>query len=195
MNTMSTDGLFSGSKWEILKVLAQKETSPIELARTLDTTVANVSTQLRLLELAHFITKIRVPNALAGQPRVLYRLKKDIVHVAAATTHAQFKQQLDVTQHSIVMLHISRLPREVQGPLMACYVSFPQLFESHNSVYYADHGDRVISLIVSNNKKPLPPKILNVEFWGQRVGIEVDFFPLDKIPKFARLLQLGTNTA
>lgn len=186
---MSVDGLFSGKKWDILEELSQKAQSPIELARTLNTTVANISMQLRLLEVGHFVQKKRIKNAIAGQPRVVYSLKKEILYVMAATSQTTCKKMFDVTKEQSFMLNLWMLPHKTHGPLMACYVKYPLIFDKDNDVYYSEHGDGVIKIIVSNEKDPLPPKMLNVDFQGQRVGIEVDFITKKQIKKSYMALQ------
>jgi predicted transcriptional regulator len=71
---MEQETLFTASKWEILKLLESGPLSPIELASLSRTSVANVSQQLRLLEIAGLVTSERVPNRDKGQPRILYSI-------------------------------------------------------------------------------------------------------------------------
>lgn len=71
---METETLFTASKWELLQVLENGEQSPIELAEATNTSVANVSQQLRLLEMAKVVTTRRLGNRDKGQPRIMYSL-------------------------------------------------------------------------------------------------------------------------
>ncbi|MFH1770591.1 MAG: winged helix-turn-helix domain-containing protein [archaeon] len=71
---MDQETLFTGSKWDILKLLGQKKMSPLELARKSGTSTANISQQLRFLEMAGIVTSQRIPNRDKGQPRILYSL-------------------------------------------------------------------------------------------------------------------------
>ena len=71
---MDQETLFTGSKWDILKLLGQKKMSPIELAKKSGTSMANISQQLRFLEMAGIVTSQRISNRDKGQPRILYSL-------------------------------------------------------------------------------------------------------------------------
>ncbi|MFH1174196.1 MAG: helix-turn-helix domain-containing protein [archaeon] len=72
---MEQETLFTSSKWDILQSLGSGEKSPIELAKSSKTSVANISQQLRLLELAGFVSSRRISNRDKDKPRILYNLK------------------------------------------------------------------------------------------------------------------------
>jgi predicted ArsR family transcriptional regulator len=74
---MELETLLTGSKWEIIELLAQKKLSPIELAKSLNTTIANISSQLRLLQTAGLVKREKTGAAGAGKPRTLFSLSKD----------------------------------------------------------------------------------------------------------------------
>ena len=71
---MDQETLFTGSKWDILKLLEGKEMSPIELAKESGTSMANISQQLRFLEMAGIVKSKRISNRDKGQPRIMYSL-------------------------------------------------------------------------------------------------------------------------
>ena len=65
---MELEGLFSGTKWDILRLIAKEPRNPLELARVLGTSIANISQQLRLLEAAGLVRKEKVSNRERGKP-------------------------------------------------------------------------------------------------------------------------------
>ena len=71
---MEQETLFTASKWNILKCLESGKKSPNDLARESNTSVANISQQLRLLELVGFVKSERISNRDKGMPRILYSL-------------------------------------------------------------------------------------------------------------------------
>lgn len=71
---MEQETLFTSSKWDILKVLSSGPKSPLELAKNTRTSIANISQQLRLLELGGLVNKQRVSNRDKDQPRLVYSL-------------------------------------------------------------------------------------------------------------------------
>lgn len=72
---MEQETLYTATKWDILKALADGKKSPQQLSTACKTSLANVSQQLRILELAGVVSVERLPNREKGQPRLLYGLK------------------------------------------------------------------------------------------------------------------------
>jgi DNA-binding HxlR family transcriptional regulator len=71
---MDQENLFTSTKWPILQALSSGKKSPLELSMLCKTSIANISQQLRLLELANIVRVERIPNRDKGQPRILYSL-------------------------------------------------------------------------------------------------------------------------
>jgi predicted transcriptional regulator len=82
---MEQETLFTSSKWDILKCLETGKKSPIELAKETNTSVANISQQLRLLELAGFVKSERISNRDKGLPRILYSVSDDHSYIIVST--------------------------------------------------------------------------------------------------------------
>jgi predicted transcriptional regulator len=72
---LEIESLFSSTRWEILRELSQRKLSPMELASALNTTSANISQQLRLLELGGLVKSEKTSNVDKGKPRVIYSLE------------------------------------------------------------------------------------------------------------------------
>jgi predicted transcriptional regulator len=85
VDTMEQETLFTSSKWDILKCLEAGKKSPIDLAKETNTSVANISQQLRLLELAGFVKSERISNRDKGLPRILYSIADNHSYIVAAT--------------------------------------------------------------------------------------------------------------
>ncbi|HEY9702352.1 MAG TPA: helix-turn-helix domain-containing protein [Allocoleopsis sp.] len=80
---MEQETLFTSSKWDILKCLEKSKKSPIDLAKETNTSVANISQQLRLLELAGFVKSERVSNRDKGLPRILYSISDNHSYIVS----------------------------------------------------------------------------------------------------------------
>jgi predicted transcriptional regulator len=101
---MELEGLFSGTRWEILSNLSQAKLSPMELAESLKTTSANISQQLRLLELAGLVKSERTRDSDRKKPRILYTLADDYSHIVLATDKFSAKRMLPLTNYHLFML-------------------------------------------------------------------------------------------
>ena len=81
---MEIEGLFSSGKWNLIELLAQEELSPLQLSEKIGTSVANVSQQLKLLELVGLVQTRKLPNRERGKPRTLYSIAQDNIMVICA---------------------------------------------------------------------------------------------------------------
>jgi len=103
---MEKEILFTTSKWEIIKSISIKPQSPLGIAKILNTTVANVSQQLRLLEAAGLVNKQRVANTGAGQPRALFSLSGDFLFMSLASNGLAKKELFNISKLQVVISRI-----------------------------------------------------------------------------------------
>src|SRR3989338_7030197 len=83
--------LFSEQRWNILKHISEGPKSPMQLAGLTKTTMANISQQLRLLEVAGLVTKRKIPNKKKGQPRSLFSIPHDYAYIVSVTGNNEKK--------------------------------------------------------------------------------------------------------
>ncbi|MGV8150815.1 MAG: ArsR/SmtB family transcription factor [Candidatus Woesearchaeota archaeon] len=103
---MEQETLFTSSKWDILKCLEKGKKSPIDLAREANTSIANISQQLRLLELAGFVRSERMPNREKGQPRILYSLAGAYSYLIVSSDHFVDKKFMKLEEYQRAILKI-----------------------------------------------------------------------------------------
>ncbi|MBN2422266.1 winged helix-turn-helix transcriptional regulator [Candidatus Woesearchaeota archaeon] len=101
---MELESLFSSTRWEILKLLSKQGLSPIELAGLIKTTSANVSQQLRLLELAGLVKSEKTKNIEKGKPRIIYSLAGDLSYLILASRNHADKKLLNLSVYHKFML-------------------------------------------------------------------------------------------
>jgi len=103
---MEQETLFTASKWEILKILSSGSKSPLQLAKLSNTSVANISQQLRLLEMAGLVQSKRISNRDKGQPRLLYSLAGNHSFLIASTHDFVEKKLLKLSEYNKIILKI-----------------------------------------------------------------------------------------
>ncbi len=103
---MEHETLFTASKWEILKQLECRELSPIELAKICNTSVANISQQLRLLEMAGLVMSRRITNRDKDKPRILYSIAGNLSYVIATSGQFVDKKVLQLTDYNTIIMRI-----------------------------------------------------------------------------------------
>lgn len=74
--------IFNINKWSILKELSIKEQSATDLAETINTSISNITQQLKLLEAYGIVIKNKSNEKTVGKPKIIYRIKEDFVYAA-----------------------------------------------------------------------------------------------------------------
>gem|GEM_PF-616658 len=105
-STMEHESLFTASKWQILKQLETQPRSPLELARLCETSVANVSQQLRLLEMAGLVTSKRISNRDKDKPRILYSIAGHLSYLIATSDQFVDKKVLQLSEYNQIIMRI-----------------------------------------------------------------------------------------
>lgn len=116
---MEIEALFSSTRWEIIKALSAIKLSPIELAEKLKTTSANVSQQLRLLELAGLVKSERTSNSDKGKPRINYSLVGDSSFVILASPNFAEKKMIPLNLYQKYMLRTMFIENPEIHPYLA----------------------------------------------------------------------------
>ena len=96
---MELETLLTGTKWEILELLSKEKLSPLDLANKLNTTIANISQQLRLLETANLIKKEKTGQIKPGKPRTLYSLAEDYAFITILSKGLAKKKLIKINQN------------------------------------------------------------------------------------------------
>ncbi|GIU70375.1 MAG: hypothetical protein KatS3mg002_1611 [Candidatus Woesearchaeota archaeon] len=72
--------ILNDTKWEILKEISKRETSATELAEKLDTSISNITQQLKILEAYEIIKRRKIKEKNIGKPRTVYSIKNEIIY-------------------------------------------------------------------------------------------------------------------
>lgn len=96
---METEQLFTAAKWMILEALSKKNQSPLELSMYVNTSLANISQSLRMLELAGIVVSKRIPNRDKGLPRIVYSLKTDFAFPIIIAKNSARKELMEISKH------------------------------------------------------------------------------------------------
>ena len=95
---MEYSSLLTDSKWNIIKEIAKEEQTPTNLANKLNTSIANISQQLRLLEAYGLVKKKKLvgEEKHPGKPKNVYSLNKEVAEVMLITNETTIKKTIDL---------------------------------------------------------------------------------------------------
>ena len=95
---MDIETLLVGTKWEIIELLSKESLSPSELSRKLNTTIANISQQLRLLQTADLVKKQKINSGKPGKPRMLFSLSDNYALITIMSKNLAKKKLIKITE-------------------------------------------------------------------------------------------------
>jgi len=167
---MEHETLFTATKWDILKQLEHGPQSPLELTKKLQSSLANVSQQLRLLEMAGLVTSKRISNRDKDKPRILYTLTGNLSYLIATTNNFVDKKILSLSDRNKVILKIWFLEDPaVRYALEKTFWTIEQHLEKIEKIAYAGikNGAPVLEF---SGAAHLPA---NVELTGQFSNVKL----------------------
>jgi DNA-binding transcriptional regulator GbsR (MarR family) len=133
---MEVDGLFTSPKWKIIEEISSEPQSPMQLAEKLATSVANISQQLRLLEVAGLVKKRRVSERARGKPRVIFSLTNDFCYLLTASEGFAKKRMLKLEDYHLFIIKIWMLEdSSLHEELMDFYSKLKPYLEKVDAVF------------------------------------------------------------
>lgn len=151
---METEILFTASKWDILQAISLKPSSPLEIAKKQGTTIANVSQQLRLLEAAGLVIKKRIANSMAGKPRALFSLKRDICYLTLVTNGVAKKDLVPLQKDQTFLSRVWLLKTpELTKPLALFFYGNEKFLNKLTNLYFKSIQGKTISLETTDSIK------------------------------------------
>lgn len=103
---MEFDEFLTQPKWQILELIAKKPTSPVKISEQINTSVAYVSQQLKLLEAASIIKKYRTKESSKGKPRLIYSIYEDVFYITALINETPIKKKISPSVRQKAVLKI-----------------------------------------------------------------------------------------
>lgn len=181
---MEQETLFTASKWEILKLLERGALSPIELAQLSRTSVANVSQQLRLLEMAGLVASKRVSNRDKGQPRILYSLAGNSCYVIAASNSFVDKKHHAMSLHNKIILKIWFYPEEIQQYFLEkAFWNIDHLLEKIDALVITTKKDTITFHLLTEQKIPDLSPVTITHTNGQTRNIQFTVMNTQRAPE------------
>jgi DNA-binding MarR family transcriptional regulator len=168
---MEQSTLFTTSKWDLLQVLSRGEASPMELAAQAHTSLANISQQLRLLELAGFVKSRRIPNRDKGKPRIVYSLTDEFAFIVVAAANFVEKKFIKLSQYQKAILRCWFCPDPSLVPYLeralgALFTYKPKMiaFDSAAQTFYVSSEFAGKDMKLNSDPIDLPAKSFPVKF-------------------------------
>jgi len=151
---MDLETLFVEQRWNILKSLTENKLSPLQLSASSNTTIANISQQLRLLEAANLVKKEKIKNRDKGKPRTLFSLTNDYAYLVATMQNFAGKKLLVLDDFKKYMLRALFLKnKDTQYALMKFYWSIEPSLKDIDAILVSTDGQLNITIVSDKQLK------------------------------------------
>ena len=157
---MEITTLFTEQKWNILKILSSREASPLQLAGNLNTTMTNISQQLRLLEAANLVKKEKIKNRDKGKPRALFSLTNDYAYLVSTMHHFADKKLLILNDYHKFILRVLYLDNaDLHYYLSKYYWKIEDILPQIEAIVLSEGGEDIKLLVITEKVKEIQKKI------------------------------------
>lgn len=150
---MEMDTFLGSPRWNILEIIAKSPSSPMEISQQINTSVAYVSQQLKLLEAAGLIKKERTGAVQKGAPRTVFSITNEILHLTALVNKIPAKKLIQLTDYHNTILKIWLIEnQEIHKRIEKLYWRLESEIEDIDAIIF-DTSTKPRVLIISESKK------------------------------------------
>lgn len=157
---MDFDLFFSSPRWKVLEVISNRPSSPLEISKKLNTSVAYISQQLKLLEAANLVKKEKTGSSEKGKPRNIYSLAKEILPLTVLMNKLPRRKVIELDDHHKIILRIWLIEdTTLHYSLEKLFWKLEPSLEDIEGIFFDSSSSKNKILIISEEKK-LSQKIL-----------------------------------
>lgn len=149
---MELDYLFSDTKWKILTELSKESKSPMELSTIFNTSIANMSQQLRFLEAVGVISKTKIKSSKKGKPRTKYFITNELIYLVRLNKDTAIKQQIKPDNFNTFTINvISNIQKKDQFYLMKFFWNNVEILSNASIGLFKNSIEKMELFIISEN--------------------------------------------
>jgi predicted transcriptional regulator len=179
---MELDSFLASPRWEILKIISERPSSPIEIAEKTKTTVSFISQQLKLLEAAQLVSKEKTGAFEKGKPRNLFSISKDLFYLITLTNGLGDKKSLDLENYQKSIIRIWSLEnKSLQHFLEDFLYKIKNNFNEIEAIFLDLKKANPSVIIFSEDKKV--QQIIDAFFRKSEEKIKFEFYMLSDLTK------------
>lgn len=168
---MELDSFLSSPRWDMLKIIINKPSSPMEISQQLQTTTSFVSQQLKLLEAAGLVKKQKTGAFERGKPRTLFSIAQESIYLVPLAKNAPDKKLIPLSQEHKAIVNIWCLEdKEIQVALQRFFWEIQPNLEKIQEIFvytktspskvYVISKDTTLTHKINEIQKKLKDKVL-----------------------------------
>jgi len=181
---MELDSFLASPRWEILSIISERPSSPMEIAEKTKTTVSFISQQLKLLEAAQIVSKEKTGAFEKGKPRNLFSISKDLLYSVMLTNGFGEKKSLSLEGYQKSIMRVWFLENKpLQLFLEDILYKIKDNFHSINAIFVDTRKTNSSIIIFLEDKKV--QQIIEGFSKKSEDKIKFEFYSLEDINKLS----------
>ncbi len=150
---MELDSFLASPRWDILKIIINKPSAPMEIAEQLQTTTSFVSQQLKLLEATGLVKKQKTGAFEKGKPRSLFSISEEFLYIVPIAKNAPDKTLLTLSKENKIILNIWCLKnKELEIKLQKFFWQIQKYLDEIDTILVYTKSPQPKIYIISNHK-------------------------------------------
>ena len=182
--------LFTEQRWNILTFLSEKKYSPLQLAEKSNTTMANISQQLRLLEASNLVKKEKISNRDRGKPRTLFSLSDDYAYLISAMNGFADKKLKKLDNFHKILFRVWFLGDSNLEYYTEKFIwSIESWIKNIDLIIIKNEENYIRVIIASKNPKSIEKKIRNTTIKNsnnESKDFKIEIIPFEQAEKLAK---------
>lgn len=167
---MDLDSFLALPRWDILRIIAERPSSPIKIAEQTKTTVSYVSQQLKLLEAKGLVEKKKTGAFEKGQPRNIFSISQEFVHLTILSNGFAEKKKVGLDERKKIILRIWLL-EDLQNKEMLEKLFFFTIFAEEFDAIFLDLEKKDLTLILISKD---PTKKIKVDSLIKKLDLKIN---------------------
>ncbi|MBD3204480.1 ArsR family transcriptional regulator [Candidatus Woesearchaeota archaeon] len=171
---MEAEDILEDTRWKILCKISKKPVTQSELSESLNTSLANISSQMRLLKALKLVkSKKKNKKKTRGKPQSVYSLGKEFAHIRIVKKDLCEKKKISMNRLDKYVL-TSYFIKEARYFLLKFYFDHEDLLKKCDSLAFFNIDKNKLNLLAINeNKHELIKAFENVAITGQDKTLKI----------------------
>lgn len=151
---MEVDSFLANPRWDILNMITDNPSSPMEISDKIGTTMSFISQQLKLLEAAGLVKKEKTGAVDKGKPRSIYSISQESVYLIPLAKNFSEKKLVSLSPEKKIILKIWSTENPKFHSILENFfwTKLQSKLDKINSIYAKTSGNKCKLFVISDDK-------------------------------------------
>ena len=151
---MEVDSFLASPRWEILNMITDNPSSPMEISEQIGTTMSFISQQLKLLEAAGLVKKEKTGAVDKGKPRSIFSVSQESVYLIPLAKNFSEKKLVALSPEKKIVLKIWETSNSKFHPILENFfwTKLQSKLDKIKSIHIKVIGNKCKLFVITDDK-------------------------------------------